>query len=118
MNKHDPNREKLLAELFHGDWAGGEAEGFARRAAAHARRRRGIRRIVIASAGMAAVAVALLVALSQRPAPTLTVSAPSRVAAPAYEIISDEELLFQLRDQPLLVVRRENGAREFVLLEN
>ena len=39
-------------------------------------------------------------------------------AARSYEIISDEELLAQLRDRPILVVRKENGSREIVLLAN
>jgi hypothetical protein len=41
-------------------------------------------------------------------------SAQSR---PAYEIISDEELMAQLKEQPLLVFRGESGRKEFVFLD-
>jgi hypothetical protein len=118
MNKPDHDREKLLAEAFHGEWTEGSAAGFARAAAAQARRRHTVRRTLLASTAMAAAA--LLLTWLNRPTdrhsgiPTASSPAP----APAYEIISDDELLLQLRDQPLLVVRRENGTREFVLLEN
>jgi hypothetical protein len=44
--------------------------------------------------------------------------APTPVAVRGYEIISDDELLAQLQDQPVLVVKRANGTREITLLDD
>jgi hypothetical protein len=115
MDKKDHEREKMLAELFHDNWADGPAGEFARTAAALARRRRGNRR-AFAATGIAAGIAAVLISIHQRPAPTPEPAAPAKIA-PAYEIISDDELLARLPDRSLLVLRRENGSREFVLLD-
>ena len=115
MTKHRDDRARLLAETFHDDWAGGPAAEFARRAARHARRRRRLRRGLAAS-GSVAVALmlgALVHSRRELPAKSAFLVAPT----PAYEIISDEELLAELHDRPLLVLPRENGSRDFVLLE-
>lgn len=120
MNKKREQREKLLAETFHDDWVEGPAATFALQAAALARRRRRMRHAVVASGIAASVAIALLFSLHHRPAPASAPLTPAQVAvsAPAYEIISDEELIAQLRDQPLLVLNKKDGGREFVLLGN
>jgi hypothetical protein len=39
------------------------------------------------------------------------------LAVRGYEIISDDELIGRLADQPLLVVSRTNGTKEIRLLE-
>lgn len=119
MNNREDKNAKLLAETFHEDWTDGRASQFARHAAAHARLRRRVRRAVYAAGAAAVVAAAALVSF-QRPEP---VAAPTATTAPApsargYEIISDEQLLAQLRDRPLLVVKKADGSREIVLLEN
>ena len=119
MNKKHEQSEKLLAETFHDDWAEGSAATFALQAAALARRRRRFRHAVVASSVVASMAAALLVSLHRRPVPAPAPMAPlSAAPAPAYEIISDEELLAQLRDRPLLVLNKQDGGREFVLLGN
>lgn len=117
MNKRSDQREKLLAETFHGEWEEGPSAGFARAAAAHARRQRALRRTLAAS-GIAAAAVTTAMLLAPRHPPAASHETSVAKIAPAYEIISDDELLATVKDQPLLVVRGENGRREFVLLEN
>jgi hypothetical protein len=120
MTKRPDPRETLLAETFQGgDWADGPAGGFARRAAAAARRRRFVRGTIVASGAAAGIAAAVMFALLHRPTEPPFAAPPAITAtAPAYEIISDDELLAQLRDRPVLTVKRENGTREIVLLEN
>jgi len=112
--KHDP-RTKLLTEIFHEEWSGGAPAGFARDAAALVRRRRRLRHSLVAAGTAAAVAVLTLVL--SRPAPEHFRQRSLPQAEPAYEIISDDELLAQLSDRPLLAMRTESGTREFVLLE-
>ena len=116
MNKHEPEREKMLAEAFHGEWSAGLAAGMARRAAAVARRRHAGRRALFATGTAAGIAAALILSL-RHPAVMPRENPAAENSTPAYEIISDDELLAQLKDQPLLVIRGENGAREFVLLD-
>ena len=116
MNSSPDQNEKLLAELFHDDWSGGTAADFARRAAAHARGRRRLRSLA-ATGATAALALLFAFALTRRPTPARVVAPPAKPVA-AYEIISDTELLAQLHDQPLLVVQKQNGAKEFVLLDH
>ncbi len=114
MNEPRDRRAKLVAELFHENWAGGPVSDFARIAAAHARRRRRLRQSLVAASAVTGFAALIAVALFHRP-PVAPIAVPPR-AAPAYEIISDDELLAHLRDRPLLVLRKENGGREFVVL--
>ncbi len=124
MSDRNDEHDKLLAGTFHDDWASGSAAEFARAAAAHARRRQRTRRALLS--GGTGVLLLAMVFLTLRPAPpapsTLATSAapvaPLPIAARGYEIISDEELMTQLRDRPLLVMQKQNGAREFVLLAN
>ena len=116
MSKKHDQREKLLAELFCDDWAGGPAGGFARVAAAAARRRRHLRQTLLGASATVIIA-AIFVSTGVRHAGTVAATVTPPKSAPAYEILSDDELLVALRDRPLLVVRRENGTREFVLLD-
>jgi len=103
------------AELFHDDWAEGRASHFARHAAAYARRRR-IRRTCVA--GVAAIlAMTLLLEMARHPAGAKSPAALAAVT-PAYEIISDDELLLKLHDRPLLVTQGKTGARKIVVLQN
>ena len=115
MNDRSDERTRLLAETLHGEWADGPAAAMARRAAVHARRRRTLRRAATAAAIAATVVAVFLFA--QRPAAPLPAT-PGTVAKASYEIISDDELLTALHDQPLLVLPQENGAKKIVLLEN
>jgi hypothetical protein len=117
MNNRDDKNAKLLAETFHDDWSVGPAAGFARAAAAHARRRRNVRRTVSTlTAASALVAIALLTR-EQIPAHSETaVHATPPVPARAYEIMSDDELLALVRKQSLLSVTRPDGTREIVVL--
>jgi hypothetical protein len=117
MNNSRPDREKLLAETFHGDWSAGTAAGFARQAAAAARRRQSYQRVLVATGITAGIAAALIVTLRQpRVLPSEIRAAAT--PAPACEIISDDELLALLQDCPLLVVQNKDGGREFILLGN
>lgn len=109
MNK----REHLIAATL-GD---GDGEAAARTAARHARRRRTVKQAGLA--GGLACALAALFVLNRppetqiTPAPVATVPA---VPAPVVEIISDQELLAQLRDQPVLVLKDQTGITGVVFL--
>lgn len=117
MNKQDDQESRLLAETFQTDWETGPTAGYARAAAAYARRRHRFRSALVAAGTTAGLAAVLAFALLHRPAPLRLAPAVAK-AAPAYEIISDDELLAQLHDRPLLAMRQANGTRKFVLLEN
>ena len=110
---HAP-RDRLLAETFHGNWEEGVGAQFARRAAAHARNRR--RRRQAGAAATAIVALLILTSLALRQPPVTPASGSPPASTPAYEVISDAELLAELRDRPLVVVKRANGANDFVLV--
>jgi hypothetical protein len=117
MNNLPDDRTRLLAETLEGEWATGPAAAMARRAAAHARGRRRLRR---ASLTCALVAVfSGLFFLRQHTLAPATAPAATVVTAPrpAYEIISDEELLATLKDRPLLVLPQENGPQKIVVLD-
>jgi hypothetical protein len=120
-NSTDPNA-KLLADAFHDDWATGPAAGFARHAAARARRRRQVRRVLFTAGAAAMIGAVGFVAWDRRvPAggpDVASSSAPPRATPRGYEVISDEQLIAQLRDRPLLVVKNTDGTREIVLLTN
>ncbi len=117
MNKNDDPESRLLAETFHDDWESGPTAAFARTAAAHARRRRRLRASLLA-AGTAAGLIAVLATVLRQPPKPPQVAAIAAKPAPAYEIISDDELLARLQDRPLLTVKKPDGTREFILLEN
>lgn len=131
--KNDP-RTHLVAETFHDDWATGPASAMARRAAAHARRRRLVKQLALPGAAALAIALAGLVFFTNRvnnavsspiasapPLPVSPLPAPtapvllSKVAIP-FEIISDEELFAELRGRPVLELPQEHGARRVVVL--
>jgi hypothetical protein len=124
MNKRDQNEARLLADTLHPDWdaIGGSA---ARAAARSARRHRRMRVVGVGAGVVAAVAVLAMalsrtqghVPVSPRPVAAVTASATPR-HSPGYEVISDDELLSALKDQPVLVVKQPNGTREIVLLAN
>lgn len=104
MNK----KERLITETF-GD---GHGQSFARAAAAHARRRHAVRQLSVAAAA-AAAAIAVLIAI-QRPA--IEPQSAAIASAPAYEIISDDELLANLRDQPVLILKDHTGITGVIFL--
>lgn len=112
MNKPSADRARLLAELKHGDWTTGHAAGFARVAAAHARRRQVMKRAT-AVAGCLAAALALTFVSLRPPASSLarnTTPPPAAfVSSRNYEIISDTELLRLVNDRPLLVINTDSG---------
>ena len=118
---NDPRSEhtKLVTAAFHGDWVDGDAAMFARKAAAHARGRV-LRRRLVATAAATATLV-LWGVLTTRHAvvvPTAPAISPRVASSPAvhrYQIITDAELLDELRDRPVLALKTESGAREFVV---
>lgn len=117
MSEKPDQHTRLLADTFHENWTEGPVALYAREAAAQARRSRGLRQSFIAAAATAGIAAILVFSLSDRSTPRRESLVQSMVQ-PAYEIISDEELLTQLRDRPLLVMHNENGTRKFVLLDH
>ncbi|MEO5961024.1 MAG: hypothetical protein ABIR80_18105 [Opitutaceae bacterium] len=118
MNNNRDRDAKLLAETFHADWDTGPAATFARAAAATARRRRTLRHTFAATAAALAIGAFTLVATRPEPLATSVRVPVAKTAIPqrGYEIISDDELLAQLHDRPLLVVQRAGGKKEFVWL--
>lgn len=115
---------KLLAETFHEDWATGRAAGYAMAAAAQVRRRRRIRAALATSGVAVAIALTAILTAHRRLSPvpaTLNVAVNRTAPQPnprGYEIISDDQLIAQLHDRPLLVVQKKNGTRQIVLLED
>jgi len=103
MNKKD---QLLTDTLTHG-----EGERFALAAAARARRRQAVKQFGL-GAGTLAAALAVWLA-TQAPQP---VARPALAATPAYEIISDAELLAQLKDQPVLVIKDQERITSVVFL--
>lgn len=116
MNDPRPREEQLLAELFHDDWADGPAAAFARHAAALARTRRRLRSVAALGAAVGGVLlVAAFVFTRHRAAAPLVTSRSA--PPPAYDIISDRELLARLHDRPILILPKQNGVEKFVLLD-
>ncbi len=116
MTEKSDRKTKLLAEVFHDDWSEGPAAGFARQAALQARRRRQFRSWLMTAGAATVLTFAMVLSFHSRPAPMASVPFALN-SHRAYEIISDDDLLAQLHDRPLLAIQRENGTREFVLLE-
>ena len=115
MSNRNEQREKLLAELFHPEWTEGVASNFARAAAAHARRRRRLHRSLVATGAAAAlILAAAFLRVGQREQVSAVTGAPTNHRA--YEIITDEALLAQLSDRPLLVLPQQDGTKTIVLL--
>lgn len=109
-------RTRLLAEMFHDNWDQGELAGHARLAASRARRRHHLRRgLLTATTAGAALLVALTFGRHHGPGSAPAASATPR--PPAYEIISDDEFLARISEQPVIALQREDGTREFILPE-
>jgi hypothetical protein len=105
MNK----REHLLAETLACE--GGEA--FARRAAAGARRRRLAKQAGLVVGVASALTAALILIRPPAAQPTVAVT-PAKTAV--LEIMSDQELLAQLKDQPVLFLKDQTGITGVVFL--
>src|SRR6185295_6544721 len=115
-DSHDKDAE-LIAEAFHGEWSESAPAKFALIAAARARRRHRARRAVATATACVLVTTIGFLAFRDRPVSRPQIVEPTS-ASRSYEVISDDELMSQLRDRPLLVVKTQNGGKQFVLLEN
>ena len=119
MNDRHDHDSRLIADALNEDWDKGAPAQFARAAAAHARRHQRTRHAVLAStACAAALAAALMIVSSPSRAPVLSAPVASHQAKPArgYEIISDAQLLAELRDRSLVMVKQVNGRNDFILV--
>ncbi len=127
--KPDP-RTRLVADTLGDDWTTGPASGYAVKAASHARRRRAARRGIVAAAGATMAALAIVVATSIRqrgtsidPGPEKSVGAAQIATVtpekkpPAYEIISDAELMVALADRSVLILPQVQGGPKIVVLD-
>jgi hypothetical protein len=119
MPKKTTDREQLLAETFHGDWSSGPVSLFASRAAAAARRRRSIKSLALGSGTTLLVLAAVFVTAHRTPPVTHNTRIAVRpVPAPAYETISDAQLLALVNDRPLLLIQNDSdSARTIVALD-
>ena len=105
-------REHLIAETFIGK----DGEHFACIAARHARRRRFVKRAGLISGVVCAITTTFVLT---RPPPIQTPLAPVATnLSPVVEIISDQELLAQLKGQPVLVLKDESGITGIVFLSD
>ncbi|MFA6134873.1 MAG: hypothetical protein WC869_12730 [Phycisphaerae bacterium] len=103
MNK----KEQLIADTL------GNGEKFALAAAAYARRRANRQAGLIAVLGLVVAATFLV---SQQSPPKPAIMASPSAPKPVFEIISDQELLAQLKDQPILVLKDQTGITGIVFL--
>jgi hypothetical protein len=103
-------KEQLLNETL------GENHGeqFARLAASRVRGRR-LARHLGAAAGVACLMAAAFTFRPQPLVPHTEVPIPS--PAPVMEIMSDQELLAQLKDQPVLILKDDNRITGVVFLD-
>ena len=119
MNDPRDHDSRLIADAFNDDWEKGATAQFARAAAAHARIRRRTKQAVLASTASAGVVVAAFMIVSSPSRPPVS-SAPvgshQAKVAHGYEIISDAQLLAELRDRSVVMVRQGNGRNDFVLV--
>jgi len=116
MNEKPDFRTRLVADLFQGDWSQGPAAAASREAAAWVRRRRARQRFLLSAGAAAGMAAVLLLALAHPEGkPSRAPVAPRRT--PAYQVISDEELLADVSDRPLLALREPGGASRIVVLD-
>ena len=104
MNKKD----QLLTDAL----TNGEGKTFALAAAACARRRQAAKQLGL-GAGTVAAALAVWFAMHS-PKPIVR---PPPAALPAYEIISDADLLAQLKDQPVLVLKDQGRITGVLFLD-
>ena len=122
------DRDRLLADAYHGDWSSGPASALASRAARTVRRRRAIRRLATTAATLALLASGAwwFSFAPERMAPSSTRTAGSsrsipltRVAMPprGYEIISDTELMSYLRDQSVMILTGADGQKKVIWLD-
>jgi len=116
IKKSDPNT-RLLADVFHDDWAEGPAADFARQASRLARRRRKLHATGLSAGAALVVAMAIFLSFNQRSAPSVNSAPIAPAAERGYEIISDDELLAQLHDRSLMVIGKGNDGKRFVFLD-
>ena len=102
------DQDDLLAKTL-GD---GDGANFARRAAAHTRRRRAVTKVGLA--GVTATAFVVTVLGFLRPSPESPVSV--KAAQPSVEIISDAELLAELKNESVLVLKNGEDISGIVFL--
>jgi hypothetical protein len=115
MKNRRPRDSNLLADLFHEDWNGGRAVGFARNAAAHVRRRRRLQR-ALAAAALVFIAIALRFSFVHQESASSFGGVVADTNPSGYQVISTNQLLSQLHDRPFLVVER-GIASKVVLLD-
>ncbi|HLP10190.1 MAG TPA: hypothetical protein VK178_18655 [Opitutaceae bacterium] len=120
MQKRDNHElDRLVAELFHEDWAAGPLAASARESARRVRRRRRVRSGALGVGAAAALAVGLWwlrPAAGGRLAPEFA-AAPRPVATSPCEIISDAQLEAALRGRRVLLTRDASGFDAVEFLE-
>ena len=117
MTEKSTHHAQLLADTLHQDWTHGPMARYAPQAAAHARQRRRLRHGLRSVGALAGIAAVLMLSFTFRE-PRAPVGPLDSKPSPSYQIMSDDELLAQLPDQPLLIFPHRDGTREIVLLEN
>ncbi|HLP03610.1 MAG TPA: hypothetical protein VK163_16400 [Opitutaceae bacterium] len=119
QNRDNHELDRLVAELFHEDWAAGPLAAAARESARRVRRQRRVR-----AGALGAVALAAITAVfwGSRPAPDghstrEFAAAPEAAAASPCEIISDAQLEAALRGHRVLLTRDARGFNAVEFLE-
>ena len=108
-------RTRLIAATLQDDWAEGPAAVFALQAAAATRRRRARRHLLLGVGGGAGLATALFLWVAR---PALPPPASHLTDRPLhhYDILTDDQLLAQVRDRGLLAIREPDGSRRIIIL--
>ncbi len=126
MNEEPDPRHRLIADLYQENWAQGPLGDLPVRAARQARRTRVHRRLAVVAVPLLALAAAVVLFQPSRPASvTPRVPAPAEIAASlprtpstrGFKVISDDELLADLHDRPLLILGSKDTGQHFVLLD-
>ncbi len=115
-NSRSERETELLADLFHENWDTGKAVYYARQAAVLVRRRRLVKTSLAATALVTLLAALFWPVVRERSIPRERMAKDPAPVQRNYEIITTDQLLNQLRDRPILVVKEGRAGKKVILL--